>query len=288
MATYAIGDVQGCAQTLETLVDRCAFDPDRDRLWFTGDLVNRGPASVQVLEWAYAHREAVTVVLGNHDLHLLARAAGVAAARPLDTLDEVLSSPRRPILLEWLRQRPLMHRQALDTDRGREEFLLLHAGILPGWTVAEAEDRARKAEQKLRGPHHREMLRRLARCRTLSPGRHRRASRAAAATAQVLTNLRACDSRGQPVFGPNGPPDSLPPGLRPWHAFAARRSDGVTFVCGHWAAQGARIDPPLLALDSACVWGGTLTAIRLEDGQLFEVDCCDPIDDPPSSDSDCR
>jgi bis(5'-nucleosyl)-tetraphosphatase (symmetrical) len=143
MATYAIGDVHGCFETLRRLLRRVVYDPARDRLWFVGDLVNRGPDSLGVLRWAAAQGDRIVAVLGNHDLHLLARAEGISAARKRDTLEEILEAPDRDDLLSWLRSRPLLHREG--------EILLVHAGLFPEWTPAEAERLARDVEARLRG-----------------------------------------------------------------------------------------------------------------------------------------
>jgi bis(5'-nucleosyl)-tetraphosphatase (symmetrical) len=249
MATYALGDIHGCFRTLERLLRRIAFDPPRDRLWNTGDLVNRGPHSLEVLRWARALGDRLTVVLGNHDLHLLARAAGLARAKPRDTLEEVLAAPDRDELLAWLRARPLLH-----AENGR---VLVHAGLLSAWTVAEAQALARSLEARLRAPGGLKLL---------SP-----ASQAPQRTPLwVLTRMRVCAADGSPGPDFTGPPEAAPPDCRPWFAFPGRRSAEATILFGHWAALGFYQAPGLLGLDSGCVWGGALTAVRLEDAEVFE------------------
>jgi bis(5'-nucleosyl)-tetraphosphatase (symmetrical) len=261
MSIYAIGDVQGCAASLHRLLDELPLDLSRDRLWFVGDLVNRGRASLQVLRTVRALGAAATAVLGNHDLHLLARAAGVAEARRRDTVEDVLSAPDREELIPWLRSRPLLHRE--------ERFVLVHAGIPPRWTVEEAESRARAAEAVLRGPASARFLAAYSRRAAEPPDRDEAGIRAA--DAYSLTNLRAVDADGAPVHGFKGPPSEAPEGCVPWFRAPARRSAGATVVFGHWAALGLLVEPRILALDSGCVWGGRLTAVRLADRRVYSV-----------------
>lgn len=265
MATYAIGDVQGCFRTLERLLRRLAVRDD-DRLWLAGDLVNRGPRSLEVLRWAKQQGERATVVLGNHDLHLLGVAAGWRRHKPSDTLVRVLEAPDREPLLAWLRQRPLVHRG------GR--FLLVHAGLLPAWTADQAEALAREAEAALQGeeaervfeelrddpPAWRDDLKRRARVRL---------------ALYAFTRMRVVGKDGQPRDGFAGPPEKAPKGTQPWFDATGRKSANVTVVCGHWAAAGLRVRPDRIALDSGCVWGRALSAVRLEDGTIYQEPFCD-------------
>jgi bis(5'-nucleosyl)-tetraphosphatase (symmetrical) len=261
LATYAVGDIQGCHRTLGRLLERLRFDPAGDRLWLVGDLVNRGPGSLDVLRWAKGLGTAATIVLGNHDLHLLARAAGVGIPRKRDTLDDVLAAPDVADLVDWLRRRPLLHRE--------DPFVLVHAGLLPGWTVAEAERLAREGEAVLRGPGGEELL------SALEEGRMG-AAPAPAAAVSALTSLRLCDATGRPDDGFTGPPVAAPAGRVPWFAVPRRRSSGSTVVFGHWAALGLLNLPDLVALDTGCVWGGSLTAVRLDDRRVFQEPCAEP------------
>lgn len=265
MATYAIGDVHGCFLTLRRLLQRISYDPGRDRLWLVGDLVNRGPRSLEVLRWAVEQGERLTVVLGNHDLHLLARAAGLARARRRDTLEEVLAAPDRDDLLAWLRGRPLLHRE--------DGFLLVHAGLLPAWTVADAERLAREVEAALRANRAGRLLASL----RVEPPRPWRASLAAGARRRlalaVFTRLRTLRPGGRLCDDFSGPPDEAPDGCLPWFDFPDRQTAGETVIFGHWAALGLlRRDglAGLVGLDTGCVWGRELTALRLEDGKLFQ------------------
>lgn len=259
MATYAIGDIQGCFGAFRALLHRVGFRPAEDHLWLTGDLVNRGPRSLDVLRWVIDHDDVVTCVLGNHDLHLLARALGVSPARNRDTLEEVLNAPDAPELIAWTRQRPLL---VVDGERA-----MMHAGLMPSWSVAEAADRAREVEALIRSDDGLPLLHALhheGADRDGAPGR-------ALETARVLTRLRALDAAGAPLDGFDGPPESLPPGACPWFLAAGRASADHTVIFGHWAALGLWIEERVLALDSGCVWGGLLTAVRLEDRALFSV-----------------
>ncbi len=267
MATYAIGDVQGCLVALKRLVDRIAFDPNQDRLWFVGDLVNRGPDSLGVLRFAKSLGKAAITVLGNHDLHALALAHNIIPHRPKDTLTELLSAPDREELFDWLRHRPLMY---LENNHA-----LLHAGLLPQWTLAEARELASEVEEVLRSDnvqlflralyehdgfasHWDESLTGLARLRMIT---------------RVLTRMRVCSPDGRMELTYKGPPDQSPKGFIPWFQISHRKSTDGVIVCGHWSALGVHLDENLVALDSGCVWGGALSAIRLENRQVFQVTC---------------
>ncbi len=244
MATWAIGDVQGCAAALRRLLHQLELAPT-DRLWFVGDLVNRGPDNLGVLRDLMARGEQVTAVLGNHDLHLLGCAAGHRRLKKKDTIQDVLSAPDREALLAWLRARPLLHR-----ERG---FVMVHAGLHPAWSMPEAEAHARRLEALLRG------------------GRFEQAE--ADEAYAVLTRIRFVDEAGEPDFGPKcGPPEA--PHLRPW--FMARERADAHLVFGHWAALGLHLAPGVSALDTGCVWGQSLTAWCLEDGRVVSVPASSP------------
>jgi bis(5'-nucleosyl)-tetraphosphatase (symmetrical) len=262
MATYAIGDVHGCFETLHALLAQIGFLPSGDRLWMVGDLVNRGPDSLAVLRWAAGLDGALVAVLGNHDLHLLARAAGVAERRRRDTLDAVLAAPDRDELLAWLRARPVLHREG--------NRVLVHAGLFPQWSVEDAERLAREVEERLRG----KACRRLLRQSSLKRAERWRGSLSAGARARValagMARLRALTGDGRMCADWSGPPADLPAGCLPWFAVPGRQSAGAEIVCGHWAALGLYLAPGLAALDSGCAWGHGLTALRLDDGRVFQ------------------
>ncbi|MCB9732842.1 MAG: symmetrical bis(5'-nucleosyl)-tetraphosphatase [Deltaproteobacteria bacterium] len=259
MATYAIGDIQGCYGPLQALLRRVGFRASRDRLWLAGDLVNRGPRSLDVLRWVMDNSDAITAVLGNHDLHLLARALGVSPARKRDTLEELLAAPDRGDLVAWLRRQPLL---AVDGDRA-----MLHAGLLPSWNVAEASSRSREVESLLSSEKAAVLLRALHN----DGAPHPDAPTRAVETARVMTRLRALDASGAPLDRFDDAPEKLPAGACPWFAAPDRASADHTLIFGHWAALGLWIEERVLALDSGCVWGGLLTAVRLEDRAVFSV-----------------
>jgi bis(5'-nucleosyl)-tetraphosphatase (symmetrical) len=258
MALYAIGDIQGCGAAFDALLRKLKFRRSRDRLWLVGDLVNRGPDSLRVLRRVMGLGRSVTCVLGNHDLHLLATVAGRRELSPADTFAHVLSAPDADDIIDWLRRRPLMH---YDPRRKR---VLVHAGIPPVWTVQQARERAREVEGLLRGPRWRAALRTMygnepaAWSRKLDTQDRRRY------TINALTRMRYCDRRGRLDFKESGPPGSQPKGLKPWFDVESRRSRNVQIVFGHWAALGLMRRADVTALDSGCVWGGCLTAVRLD------------------------
>lgn len=276
MATYAIGDVHGCTESLHALLAELPLRPDEDRLWMAGDLVNRGPDSLGALRWARRMEARMgrrfVAVLGNHDVHLLARAAGVAAARRGDTLDAVLAAPDRDELVAWLRERPLLHREG---DR-----LLVHGGLLPGWSPELAETLARDTEAVLRSSDGDRLLEdytgRSGRfddeCMTSDPlGR-------AACALPVFTLLRTLRADGRPRCGFAGAPDEAPDGDRPWFEVwrdSQRPGPRPLIVFGHWATLGLHRSPGLVGLDTGCVWGGRLTAVRIDDGETFEIEALD-------------
>ena len=267
MAIYAIGDIQGCWDALRRLLSRIAFDPSRDRLWLVGDLVNRGPQSVEVLRWARDLGDRVVVVLGNHDLHLIGRALGATSARTVDTLGDVLAAPDRGELLAWLRTRPFAHRE------GR--FLMVHAGLLPEWTAADAGAAARELEGVLRGPDDgaTALLARLHSKEVPRPGAERSDEERRELALAALVRIRCVDPHtGVLAMRYKGPPDEAPDGLVAWYDLPARRERDLTVICGHWSALGLQVRPDLLAIDTGCWMGRSLTAVRLEDGAVFQVD----------------
>jgi bis(5'-nucleosyl)-tetraphosphatase (symmetrical) len=266
LATYAIGDIQGCATTFERLLARIRFDPGPrgDRLWIVGDLVNRGPGSLAALRRVQAIARASdrhAVVLGNHELHLLARAAGVARPKKRDTLDELLAAPDRDRLLAWLRERPLLHRE------GR--LVLVHAGLHPSWAVDRAETLAREAEAAIRRPGREAILTSIARGgpRVWDEGLSGE-SRVQAIVA-ALTLLRTCRADGMMCLEFKGHPDDAPEGCLPWYAIPHRRSRDARVVFGHWAMHGVQVASHHVATDDGCVFGRSLAAVRLDDDTVF-------------------
>jgi bis(5'-nucleosyl)-tetraphosphatase (symmetrical) len=273
MSTYAIGDLQGCAASFDALLARIRFDASRDCVWLVGDLVNRGPDSLGTLRRAIALGDAASVVLGNHDLHLLAVAAGVRKAGRGDTLADILAAPDVDALLDWVRHRSLAHRASIDGV----DHLMVHAGLVPGWSGDDALRLARELESALRGDDWRAVLAGLF---GNEPDRWDDALTGAArrrAIVNVLTRLRWCADDGRIDFETKDAPGTNaaapPTGYRPWFDIAPRRSQGTTIVFGHWSTLGLLIRDDIVALDTGCVWGGRLTAVRLEDRAVFQVKC---------------
>jgi bis(5'-nucleosyl)-tetraphosphatase (symmetrical) len=267
MSTYAIGDIQGCFSAVQRLLEEIAFDPAHDRLWLVGDLVNRGPDSLAVLRWAKGLGESAVVVLGNHDLHLLAVAHGFVKPHKKDTIAQVLEASDRDELLDWLRHQRLFYREG--------EFALVHAGLLPQWTVKKAAKLAAEVEDELRGKRYLRFFERMYgnEPHAWSNGLHGM-DRLRTIT-NAMTRLRFCTPRGEMEFSHKGPPQIAPEGCVPWYAVEDRASRDATVIFGHWSALGLAVQPNLLALDTGCLWGGCLTAVRLEDRQVFHISCRD-------------
>ncbi|GJL49472.1 MAG: bis(5'-nucleosyl)-tetraphosphatase, symmetrical [Nitrospirales bacterium] len=266
MATYVIGDIQGCFKALRKLMKRIKFDATGDRLWLVGDLVNRGPDSLAVLRYIKELGPAAVTVLGNHDLHLLSVWAGIAKLHHKDTLAEVLSAPDCDELLTWLRFRPMIH-----LENG---YLMMHAGLLPQWTATQAVTLAREVEVALRSKNFVELLpflyfRQADLVWSKKLSYHNRLS----FSTNVLTRLRMCSADGVPDFSFKGSPDQAEKGLVPWFQAPGRSISDEVVIFGHWSALGLFIHDKLLGLDSGCVWGQALTALRLEDRKLFQTSC---------------
>ena len=263
MSLNAIGDIQGCHAEFCQLLDLIAFDPARDRLWLVGDLVNRGPESLAVLRTVRGLGESAVTVLGNHDLHLLTVAAGHRRAHHDDTLDAILDAPDRDDLLAWLRTRPLV---VLEDER-----LLVHAGLLPSWTPATALMLSREVETMLASDQHDDFLRHLygnepSRWNETLSGYDRLRM-----VVNACTRLRFCAADDTIELGEKRGPGHTPAGFAPWFMHPERRSGRVTVVCGHWSTLNLMLAPNVLMLDSGCLWGGCLTALRLDDRRLFQV-----------------
>ncbi|QDQ26357.1 symmetrical bis(5'-nucleosyl)-tetraphosphatase [Chitinimonas arctica] len=262
MASYAIGDVQGCYQEFMALLHRVAFRPTSDRLYLVGDLVNRGPDSLSVLRWLYTNRHCARVVLGNHDLHLLAVHEGLAKTKGKDTLAAVLEAPDAPLLMGWLREQPLVRQE------GRHVFV--HAGLLPAWTVAQARSLSGEVELQLSGDSYRLFLQHM----YGNVPSHWQDDLAGWDRLRLVVNactrMRMVDEDGGLAMEFKGEPAQAPDALRPWFDASERASRDNTIVCGHWSALGLLVRDDVVALDTGCVWGGSLTAIRLEDGRIFQ------------------
>jgi len=270
MATYAIGDIQGCYDELRVLLDRLRFDPVKDRLWLVGDLVNRGPMSAQVLRFIKGLGDRAVSVLGNHDLHLLALGAGNPKHSQKSNLHEVLEAPDRDELLDWLRHRPMMH---YDEKKG---FALVHAGLPPQWDLAQALSCARELEAALRGPKYRAFLHDMygnkpARWSKTLSGMNRLRF-----ITNSLTRMRYCDAKGTLDLQEKGVIGTQPPHLLPWFAHPDRRTREVRIIFGHWSNLGYHANHNVWGLDTGCLWGMRLTAVRVHPHRPIlpvSVDC---------------
>lgn len=269
MSNYVIGDIQGCFKELMALLETIDFNPKQDKLWFTGDLVNRGPESLAVLRFVKQLPHPI-VVLGNHDLHLLAVAQGQAPLRKDNTLDEILVAPDCEDLFDWLRHQPLLY-SALG-------FTLVHAGIPPQWTVNQAHNYAKEVETILQADNYRELFTHLYGDIPNQWDESLTGWPRLRLIINYFTRLRFCTAEGQLELQNKGKPNSpLPPGFMPWFKIPSRLHRGKKIIFGHWAAlEGKTDEPNIFALDTGCVWGKCLTAMRLEDKALFSVPCNPP------------
>jgi bis(5'-nucleosyl)-tetraphosphatase (symmetrical) len=258
MSTYAIGDVQGCYDELQALLDRVGFNPQHDRLWFVGDLVNRGPKSLEVLRFVRGLGDRAVTVLGNHDLHLVTQHEGFERKRKDDTFTDVLGAPDAKELVDWVRARPMLHAEG--------GWALVHAGLLPQWSIDKAGSLAREVEAALRGPGYRDFL---ANMYGSKPERWEESLSGwdrLRVIVNAMTRMRFCTPEGAMEFHSNG--IDAPAGYVPWYE-ARQDRDAVLF--GHWSARGLKLGAHLAGLDTGCVWGGPLTALRLEDRWLVQV-----------------
>lgn len=270
MATYAIGDVQGCYDELQALLDYLKFDRKRDQLWFTGDLVNRGPRSLDVLRLVSGLGDAAITVLGNHDLHLLALASVPGAkGKALDTLDEVLAAPDRDELLSWLRHQPLLHH---DAQLG---YTMVHAGLPPQWDLAQAQTCAKEVSSTLRAPQfYRVLFSHMYGDKPDQWSEDLRGMERLRFITNCFTRLRFCDAEGHLKLKFKGPPDAVGAGIYPWFRAPKRRSKSLRIVFGHWSALGFHDGDGVLGLDTGCVWGGSLCAMRLDKAEQPVVVPC--------------
>lgn len=274
MALYCIGDIQGCHDAFERLLQRVDFSASRDTLYVLGDLVNRGPASDKVLRTCMAAGDAMRPLLGNHDLHLLAAAHGVRRSSRRDTLAQVLEAPDRERLLGWLREQPLArsHRNAHG-----EELLMVHAGVLPQWTPREAMDLAAEVQDVLRGAQLPDFLQAMYGNQPDHWTPDLQGWDRLRVIVNAMTRLRFCDARGAMDFDSTESAEQAAPGLMPWFDVPGRATAGTPIAFGHWSTLGHINRPDLVALDTGCVWGGCLSMMRfgerLHERELIQVDC---------------
>lgn len=267
MTTYAIGDIQGCARALDRLLEKLDFAPATDKLWFAGDIINRGPGSLQALQTVISLGDSAITVLGNHDLHLLMVMAGFRKPAAKDTLDDILEHVDRDHYFNWLRQQPFLHH---DQDLG---YTMVHAGIHPHWDLRTAGLLARELENVLRGKNHLEFLHAL-------PGKSPEQwnpeltgiDRLRMITS-VFTRMRFCREDGSLDYEFKGPPGDAPAELMPWYKVPNRLDGSRRILFGHWASHGESSMETIFPLDFGCVWGNRLEAMALETGERISVSC---------------
>lgn len=247
------------------LLERCAYDPARDRLWLVGDLVNRGPRSLETLRFVRDLGPAAITVLGNHDLSLLMAAEGFGKRSKGDTFDEILAAPDSNELLTWLRHRPLCHVE--------NQYCMVHAGLLPQWTAAEARALAAEVEAALTHPGWREFMSKMWGSEPAAWNDDLEGWPRLRVIVNAMTRMRFCSPEGVMDFRVKGEVAKAPSGFIPWFQAPGRRSANSVLITGHWSALGLKVTTNLLALDSGCLWGGSLTSIRLEDRTIFQVNC---------------
>lgn len=266
MTTYALGDIQGCQPQLQQLLAMIGRETPDAGLLFAGDLVNRGPASLEALRQVKALGDRAVSVLGNHDLHLLAVACGIRPMKAGDSIQPILDAPDRDALIDWARHRPM----AYAIGKG---MLMVHAGVLPQWDMEKTLALAHEVEAVLRGPDWKDFL---AEMYGNSPDKWDDALTGSARLRCIvngLTRLRFCTADGQMEFASKMGTDTAPEGYMPWFDVPDRKTRHDTVVFGHWSTLGLLLRDNLVALDTGCVWGGKLTAVRLDDRALFQVDC---------------
>ena len=268
MATYVIGDLQGCLTPLIALLEQIDYQQEKDQLWFAGDLINRGPESLETLRFIKFLGANAKVVLGNHDLHLIAVAHGHSSLKRSDTLLEILTARDRDELIDWLRQQPLCHYdEAVNT-------IMTHAGVPPCWTLSQTQQLAKEVEAQLRGEHIDDFLAvmygnkpRLWEDSLTGMDRLR-------AITNYLTRMRFCDPLSKLDLKTKEGPNNAQTGYAPWFTYPSKLPADCHVVFGHWAAlEGITNQEKIHALDTGCVWGGSLTALRLEDKQSFSTPC---------------
>ena len=265
MAIYAIGDLQGCYKSFRQLLDLVQFDPSKDQLWLVGDIVNRGPDSLALLRFLKQAGDSAKIVLGNHDLHLLMVAEGLAKISAGDTLQEILDAPDCDELLYWLRHQSLLHVE--------DNFVMVHAGLLPEWTVKKAQKLANEVEGALQQDDFHEVFANLY---GNKPNRWKKGIsgyKRLRLIVNAMTRMRVCTSDGRIDFSFKGKEKNIPEGHMPWFDVPNRASKNAVIICGHWSALGLKVRDNLIVLDTGCLWGGSLTAIRLGDRRIFQVPC---------------
>ncbi|HBS26352.1 MAG TPA: diadenosine tetraphosphatase [Gammaproteobacteria bacterium] len=269
MAIYAIGDIQGCMDELLRLLERIQYDPAKDQLWFVGDIVNRGPKSLQSLRFVANPDNNAITVLGNHDLNLLAVSEGVRTVKRHDTLNDILNADDAADLLQWLRQQPLLHH-----DKNLKA-VMVHAGFAPQWKLKHAKKYAKEVESVLAGPSYREFLHAMYGNKPNKWKKSLQGMERLRFITNAFTRIRYCDQANRLNMQEHGAPGTQSKKLTPWFAIPERKSRKTKIVFGHWSTLGLKFSHNTIALDTGCLWGGELTAVRLDtaEPQIISIDC---------------
>lgn len=263
MTTYAIGDIQGCYHAFQALLTKIEFNPSHDQLWLVGDLINRGGGSLEVLRWCYEHQDSLKIVLGNHDLHAIAVAHGFASPHRSDTLEPLLEAADRDMLLNWLRHQHLIYQE--------DDYLMVHAGLLPQWTAEQAIQYGNEVEAALQSTNYRDFLANMYgnlpnvwNATLIGNDRLR-------VITNAMTRLRVCTAQGAMEFSFKGELPDVPTGLIPWFDVPGRATQDTQVIFGHWSALGLHQRDNVYALDTGCLWGGQLTALSLATKAIIQV-----------------
>lgn len=269
MAIYAIGDVQGCFDELTALVKKISFNPKKDKLWFVGDLVNRGPKSLETLRWIKSLGDKATTVLGNHDLHLLAAYAGIREVKKTSSLHHVVHAKDIKELIDWVRQQPLMH---YDSNLN---IAMVHAGLLPSWTIKKALLRASEVENVLRSNHYLDFLKNMYGDQPNEWDKTLKGWDRLRVITNTFTRLRYCNPCGIMDLNEKGPVGSQADGLKPWFEIESRNSLDTKIIFGHWSTLGSYNGNNVIAIDTGCIWGGCITAIRIDNNSdtKYQIEC---------------
>lgn len=268
MKTYAIGDIQGCYYSFMDLLQQLQFDPALDQLRLVGDLINRGSGSLEVLRWCYQHQTSIKVVLGNHDLHALAVAQQLKRAHKSDTLQTIMAAPDKDELLNWLRHQPLM---VVDTDGNRNGYAMVHAGLLPQWTLEAARSYAGEVENALQANDYADFLTNMYGNEPKSWHADLKGMDRLRVITNAMTRMRICSQQGEMQFTFKGELQDIPAGYLPWFDVENRQSKENLIFCGHWSALGISQRNNVTNLDTGCLWGGQLTAICLETREITQM-----------------
>lgn len=270
MAHYAIGDIQGCFDELTALLDKISFNHGTDTLWLTGDIVNRGPKSLESLQFAMRHESSVQIILGNHDLHLLAVGFGHGSVKRSDTITPILKHADSKKMLDWLRAQPLMI--------SGEKHVMVHAGILPQWSIAKAETLAREAEAELKGKKAEKFFSKMYGNKPTAWSDHLKGYDRLRVIVNVFTRMRALTLKNELDYDYKSTLDQMPPSLHPWFKAPDRKHLSHTIVFGHWSSLGYMNCDRIISLDTGALWGGELTAIDLASNQITQVPSANGLD----------